>query len=107
MANSSHNSGGAKGGADLVVRGRAVITPEGERPAAIHVRDGGIARVTAFDDVPSGCAGHEAGAAPLMPGLVDTRVHSNEPGRTDWEGFATATKAAPAGGVTTLIEMPL
>jgi allantoinase len=107
MANSSHNSGGAKGGADLVVRGRAVITPEGERPAAIHVRDGVIARVTAFDDVPSDCAVHEAGDAALMPGLVDTHVHSNEPGRTDWEGFATATKAAAAGGVTTLIEMPL
>ena len=50
---------------------------------------------------------HEAGESVVMPGLVDTHVHINEPGRTEWEGFSTATRAAAAGGVTTLIEMPL
>src|SRR6185436_4737908 len=46
-------------------------------------------------------------ASVIMPGLVDSHVHINEPGRTDWEGFATATRAAAAGGVTTLVDMPL
>src|SRR6266478_9426217 len=92
---------------DLVVRGRRVVTPEGERPAAIHIRDGVITAVSDFDDIPAGCAVHEAEESAVMPGLVDTHVHINEPGRTEWEGFATATRAASAGGVTTLIEMPL
>ncbi|MFI5056685.1 MAG: allantoinase AllB [Candidatus Acidiferrales bacterium] len=92
---------------DLIVRGRRVVTPDGERPAAIHIRDGVITAVSGFDDIPAGCAVHEAGESAVMPGLVDTHVHINEPGRTEWEGFATATRAAAAGGVTTLIEMPL
>jgi len=92
---------------DLVVRGRRVVTPDGERPAAIHIRGGVIAAVSEFDDVPAGYAVHEAGESAVMPGLVDTHVHINEPGRTEWEGFATATRAAAAGGVTTLVEMPL
>lgn len=95
------------GAPDLVVRGRRVITPDGERPAAIHILGGVIAAVSAFDDIPAECAVHEAGESAVMPGLVDTHVHINEPGRTEWEGFATATRAAAAGGVTTLIEMPL
>lgn len=92
---------------DLVVRGERVVTPEGERAAAIHIRGGSITAVTSFEDVPPGCALHEAGASVVMPGLVDTHVHINEPGRTEWEGFSSATRAAAAGGVTTLIEMPL
>jgi allantoinase len=92
---------------DLVVRGRRVVTPDGERPAAIHIRGGVITAVLAFDDIPVGCTVHEAGESAVMPGLVDTHVHINEPGRTEWEGFATATRAAAAGGVTTLVEMPL
>jgi allantoinase len=92
---------------DLIVRGGRVVTPDGERPAAIHIRRGVISAVTTFDDIPAGCAVHEAGESAVMPGLVDTHVHINEPGRTDWEGFATATRAAAAGGVATLIEMPL
>jgi allantoinase len=92
---------------DLVVRGRRVITPEGEKPAAIHIRGGVITVVAGFEDIPAGCAVHEAGESAVMPGLVDTHVHINEPGRTEWEGFATATRAAAAGGATTLIEMPL
>src|SRR5260370_28232557 len=92
---------------DLVVRGRRVVTPDGERPAAIHIRGGVITAVSRFDDVPAGCAVNEAGESVVMPGLVDTHVHINEPGRTEWEGFAAATGAAAAGGVTNLIEMAL
>src|SRR5258708_27631777 len=85
---------------DFVVRGRRVVTPEGERPAAIHIRGGVITAVSAFDDIPAGCAVHEAGESAVMPGLVDTHVHINESGRTEWEGFVTATRAAAAGRVT-------
>ncbi|HYL68107.1 MAG TPA: allantoinase AllB [Candidatus Limnocylindria bacterium] len=92
---------------DLVVRGKRVILPEGERAAAVQIRGGAIAAISAFDDVPAGCPLHEAGESVVMPGLVDTHVHINEPGRTEWEGFSSATRAAAAGGVTTLIEMPL
>jgi allantoinase len=92
---------------DLIIRGRRVVTPDGERAAAIHVRSGTIAAITAFEDVPAGVPIHEADDSVVMPGLVDTHVHINEPGRTEWEGFSTATRAAAAGGVTTIIEMPL
>lgn len=92
---------------ELIVRGNRVVTPQGERSATIHIRDGVIAAISEFDDVPTGFARYEAGDLLVMPGLVDTHVHINEPGRTDWEGFSTATRAAAAGGVTTLIEMPL
>ncbi len=90
-----------------VLRGARVVTPEGELPRAIHVEGELIARVLKYDDVPAGMRLVEAGDLVVLPGLVDTHVHINEPGRTDWEGFATATAAAAAGGVTTLIEMPL
>lgn len=92
---------------DLIVRGRRVVTSEGERAAAIHVRSGVISAITAFDDLPKGSVVHEAHDFVVMPGIVDTHVHINEPGRTEWEGFSTATRAAAAGGITTLIEMPL
>src|SRR5580693_835308 len=92
---------------DLIVRGRRVVTSEGERAAAIRVRGGVISAITAFDDLPKGSVVHEAHDFVVMPGIVDTHVHINEPGRTEWEGFSTATRAAAAGGITTLIEMPL
>ncbi len=92
---------------DLVVRGRRVITPESGGPAAVHLSGGRIAAVTAFDDVPEGCPVVEAGDLVVLPGLVDSHVHVNEPGRTRWEGFASATRAAAAGGVTTIVDMPL
>jgi allantoinase len=92
---------------DLIVRGRRVIAPEGGRAAAIHVRGGVITAISAFDDLPKGSVVHEAHDFVVMPGIVDTHVHINEPGRTEWEGFSTATRAAAAGGITTLIEMPL
>jgi allantoinase len=94
-------------GGDLLIRGRRVVTPEGEREASVHVVDGAIERVGGFDDIPDGVEIVDAGGLVVLPGLVDTHVHVNEPGRTEWEGFATATRAAAAGGVTTLIDMPL
>ena len=66
-----------------------------------------IAAITGYAEIPAGATVHEAGDYVVMPGIVDTHVHINEPGRTEWEGFSTATRAAAAGGVTTLIEMPL
>src|SRR5271155_4308533 len=107
MQNPSETSRSAPAAADLIVRGKRVITPEGERAAAIHVRAGVIAAVSAYGEIPSGSTVYEAGDFVVMPGVVDTHVHINEPGRADWEGFSTATRAAAAGGVTTLIEMPL
>jgi allantoinase len=92
---------------DFVIRGRRVLTPRACAPAAVHVRGGRIAAVTDFEEVPRGCELREAGESVLMPGLVDSHVHVNEPGRTDWEGFETATRAAAAGGVTTVVDMPL
>ena len=99
---------------DLVIRSRRVVTPEGIRPADVWVRDGKITAVTAFSPpgqvLITGSSPNEIRLPDdevLMPGLVDTHVHVNEPGRTDWEGFATATAAAAAGGITTIIDMPL
>ncbi|RKR91479.1 allantoinase [Micromonospora pisi] len=91
------------GGYDLVLRSRRVVTPQGERPAAVCLRDGRIAAVQDYHAV----AGDDLGELALLPGLVDTHVHVNEPGRTDWEGFPTATRAALAGGVTSIVDMPL
>jgi allantoinase len=76
-------------------------------PAAIHIRAGKIERLAAWDDVPAGARLDDAGELAVLPGIVDTHVHLNEPGRTEWEGFATATRAAAIGGVTTLVDMPL
>jgi allantoinase len=92
---------------DFIVRGRRVVTPDGIRRSSIHVREGRIIGVRAFDDVFAECPVIDAGDAVVMPGLVDIHVHMNQPGRTQWEGFATATRAAAAGGVTTLVDMPL
>lgn len=92
---------------ELIVRGRRVVTQDGIRPAAVHIRDRRITTVTAFADVPAGVPIREADDRLVMPGLVDVHVHVNEPGRSDWEGFETATRAAAAGGVTTIVDMPL
>jgi allantoinase len=92
---------------NLTVRGSRVVTPAGTRQASIHIDDGRITAIADFDQIAPSVGIVEAGDSIVMPGLVDTHVHINEPGRTDWEGFQTATKAAAAGGVTTLIEMPL
>ena len=90
------------------IRSKRVVTPDGVRAATVHVRDGVIQAIAGYNDLPSGKHIYDAGESVVMPGgLVDTHVHVNEPGRPDWEGFETATRAAAAGGVTTLIDMPL
>jgi allantoinase len=92
----------------LVIRGRQVILPGSIAPAAIEITDGVITALTSYETVTVGREVIEVtDDSVIMPGLVDTHVHVNEPGRTEWEGFATATRAAAAGGVTTLIDMPL
>ncbi|HEY5837355.1 allantoinase AllB [Streptomyces sp.] len=93
---------------EQVLRSTRVVTPEGERPASVAVSGGKISAVRAYDAaVPDGARLTDLGDDVLLPGLVDTHVHINDPGRTEWEGFATATAAAAAGGITTLIDMPL
>ncbi len=88
------------------IRGRRVITPDGERAATVLLRDGLISGLAGYAGAPPGTLTLAAGEV-LLPGLVDSHVHVNEPGRTEWEGCATATAAAAAGGVTTIVDMPL
>jgi allantoinase len=85
-----------------------VVTADGVRPASIIIDRGRIVAVSPIDE-PAGSERDtlDAGELLVLPGLVDTHVHVNEPGRTDWEGFETATRAAAAGGVTALLDMPL
>ncbi len=91
---------------DLVIRAASVLIDGVFRPAEIGVSNGHIAAIS--DDRLEGAESVElADDAVLIPGLVDTHVHINEPGRTEWEGFASATRAAAAGGVTSVIDMPL
>ena len=89
------------------IRSLRVLTPDGFRPATIHIDQGRISRLSDESPEALGDDTVDLGSLVVMPGLVDTHVHINEPGRTDWEGFATATRAAAAGGVTTLLDMPL
>jgi allantoinase len=90
---------------DLVLRAARVVTPEGERRADVGVQDGRIVAVA--ERLDAGTVVALADDEVLLPGLVDTHVHVNDPGRSDWEGFETATRAAAAGGVTTIVDMPL
>lgn len=84
-----------------------VVTPNGVKPAAVLVAEGGITDVVAKHQIPSEYLIEDVDNLVVMPALVDTHVHMNEPGRTEWEGFETATKAAAAGGIATLVDMPL
>ncbi|WP_322937952.1 allantoinase AllB [Nocardioides bizhenqiangii] len=93
---------------DVVLRARRAIVDGAEVAACVGVRGERIATITPYDDVPAATHTVDLGDDEvLLPGLVDTHVHVNEPGRTEWEGFATATRAAAAGGVTTIVDMPL
>jgi allantoinase len=85
------------------------VFPDAVRPATIHIQDGRIAHIGAHDEWSEASGGlrYDAGDLVVSPGIVDTHVHINEPGRTDWEGFDTATRAAAAGGATTIVDMPL
>jgi allantoinase len=93
---------------DLLIRAPRAITADGERACSIGVREGRVVSIDALDAASAAAQVLTLDADEvLLPGLVDTHVHINEPGRTDWEGFATATRAAAAGGVTTVLDMPL
>lgn len=85
-----------------VLRSQRVFLPGEVRPAAVEFHDGKITAILPYE-----ADGVDLGPLALLPGLVDSHVHVNEPGRTEWEGFASATRAAAAGGVTTLVDMPL
>ncbi len=93
---------------DLVVRAARAVTPDGEGPATVGVEGG---RIVAVEPGRAALAGDRVldlgDDVVLLPGLVDTHVHVNDPGRAEWEGFETATRAAAAGGVTTIVDMPL
>ena len=86
---------------------RRIVTPEGTRPGALLVEGGVIRAVCRVAELPADAVVEDMGDAALLPGLVDTHVHINEPGRTEWEGFRTGTRAAAAGGYTTIVDMPL
>jgi allantoinase len=90
-----------------VIRSQRVLTPAGVRAASIHIDAGEIDDVAAWDAVPPDANLVDAGTDVVMPGVIDTHVHVNEPGRTEWEGFSSATRAAAAGGITTILDMPL
>ena len=92
---------------DLVIRSRRAVLPGGTRAAAVAVSGSSIAAIEDYGTRLEAAREIDLGDLALLPGLVDTHVHVNEPGRTEWEGFATATRAAAAGGVTTICDMPL
>ena len=93
---------------DLVIRGRRVLLGDAFAPAEVAVQDGVISHIAPLGTGLEGTELLELGDDEvLIPGLVDTHVHVDEPGRTEWEGFESATRAAAAGGVTTIVDMPL
>ena len=89
------------------LRSTRVLTAEGLKPAILLIEGEQIVEIRAWSNAPPAAELHDFGSNILSPGLVDSHVHINEPGRTEWEGFWTATRAAAAGGVTTLVDMPL
>src|ERR1044072_8285060 len=91
----------------LCIRGKNICTPEGIRAGYVMIQNGLISDVAENLSPSLSLEVIDIGDSFLMPGLVDPHVHLNEPGRTNWEGFATGTRAAAAGGITTLVDMPL
>lgn len=90
-----------------VITSERVYTPDGVGPAAVIIEGERILDIVEITAVGAGLAREDLGELALLPGIVDCHVHVNQPGRTHWEGFETATTAAAAGGVTTLVDMPL
>ena len=93
--------------ADLIIRSKRVVLDGNIRPASVHITGDKIELIGEWDDVSNGVTLTDAGESVVMPGNVDAHVHVNEPGRTEWEGYRSATRAAAAGGVTTIVDMPL
>lgn len=89
----------------MYIASRRVVFPDGIRPAVLRVEDGKFAAIGT--ERPTNAYVHDVGDYMIVPGVIDTHVHINEPGRTEWEGFETGTRAAAAGGVTTIVDMPL
>ena len=87
----------------MILRSRRVVAPDGVRAATVRIDGERIERIGDYQDP----ADVDYGDLVIMPGLVDSHVHVNEPGRAEWEGFDSATRAAAAGGVTTIVDMPL
>ncbi|GAB3520059.1 allantoinase AllB [Arthrobacter monumenti] len=107
-AGQQESANGAETRFDLVIRGEKILTADGTGAWEVGIRDGVIASLEPLGSNLQGLEVIElAPDETLIPGLVDSHVHVNEPGRTEWEGFASATRAAAAGGVTTIIDMPL
>src|SRR6478609_3222181 len=92
---------------DIAIKSKNVITSTEVKEAIVLIKDGFIADVVSNLPDNANCPLIDVGSKILMAGIIDPHVHINEPGRTEWEGFETATKAAIAGGLTTLVEMPL
>jgi allantoinase len=86
---------------------RRVVTPQGIRAAGVLVDGERIRAVVDPEKIPSNIPVQDYGELAILPGLVDSHVHINEPGRTEWEGFSSATRAAAAGGYTLVVDMPL
>ncbi|GAB3317549.1 allantoinase AllB [Hymenobacter humi] len=92
---------------NLALRSQRVVTPEGVRAATILIENGRIAALLPHNADVADATLVDVGNRAILPGVIDPHVHINEPGRTNWEGFDTATRAALAGGLTTLVDMPL
>ncbi len=102
------NEGGSDESQDMwALTSRRVVTPSGIRAAAVLIAGETIVDLIDPAEVPASCRVKDFGDHAILPGIIDTHVHINEPGRTEWEGFVTATRAAAAGGITTLVDMPL
>lgn len=91
----------------VTFRSRRVVLPDRVAAATVRVQDGRITAIGDWDEPPPPGTLFDVGNHALLPGLVDSHVHLNDPGRADWEGFSTGTRAAAAGGITTVVDMPL
>src|SRR3981189_463251 len=86
---------------------KRIVTPQGTQPGALLMEGEKIRAICRLSEIPAHAITHDCGNDARLPGLVDTHLHITQPGRTEWEGFRTATRAAAAGGYTTLVDMPL